>query len=117
MVRGRVEERETWRVTAAGGPSAIAVRPVLSLSSLPMVRDAVRMGAGVARLQISLVSHDLAAGRLVHLGDVEGSEIALWALYPSRRLLSARVSAFLDHLRAAFPDGAPEELARYVENV
>lgn len=32
-----------------------------------------------------------------------------------RRLLSARVSAFLDQLRTAFPDGAPEELARYVE--
>lgn len=117
VVRGRVEGRETWRVTAAAGPSAITVRPVLSLSSLPMVRDAVRMGAGVARLPISLVSHDLAAGRLAHWGDVEGSEIALWALYPSRRLLSARVSAFLDHLRAAFPEGAPEELARYVENV
>ena len=47
---------------------------------------------------------------------MEGSEIALWALYPSRRLLSARVSAFLDHLREAFPDGSPEELARYVGN-
>ncbi|AQZ54047.1 LysR family transcriptional regulator [Martelella mediterranea] len=116
VVRGRAEESETWHVATAGGPSAIAVRPVLSLSSLPMVRDAVRMGAGVARLPISLVSHDLAAGRLDHWGDVEGSEIALWALYPSRRLLSARVSAFLDHLREAFPDGSPEELARYVGN-
>ena len=116
VVRGRAEESETWHVATAGGPSAIAVRPVLSLSSLPMVRDAVRMGTGVARLPISLVSHDLAAGRLNHWGDVEGSEIALWALYPSRRLLSARVSAFLDHLREAFPDGSPEELARYVGN-
>jgi DNA-binding transcriptional LysR family regulator len=116
VVRGRVEGSETWHMATAGGPSAIAVRPVLSLSSLPMVRDAVRMGTGVARLPISLVSHDLAAGRLDHWGDVEGSEIALWALYPSRRLLSARVSAFLDHLREAFPNGSPEELARYVGN-
>ena len=37
-----------------------------------MVRDAVRAGVGAARLPISLVSHDLAAGTLVHWGDVEG---------------------------------------------
>jgi len=35
-------------------------------------------------------------------------------LYPSRRLLSARVSAFLGHLKSAFPTGAPEELAAFV---
>ena len=79
-----------------------------------MVRDAVRTGVGAARLPISLVSHDLADGTLVHWGDVEGPEIALWALYPTRRLLSARVSAFLAHLKEAFPQGTPEELAAYL---
>ena len=79
-----------------------------------MVRDAVRVGAGAARLPISLVSHDLAAGTLVRWGDVDGPEIALWALYPSRRLLSARVSAFLEHLKEAFPKGTSDELAAYI---
>ncbi|MCB8839927.1 LysR family transcriptional regulator [Aurantimonas sp. VKM B-3413] len=116
VVRGRVEPAESWGVTTAAGKSVIAVRPCLSLSSLLMVRDAVRMGVGAARLPISLVSHDLAAGTLIHWGDVEGPEIALWTLYPSRRLLSARVSAFLDHLREKFPNGTPDELARYVGN-
>lgn len=32
----------------------------------------------------------------------------------SRPLLSARVSAFLDYLRQAFPTGAPDELAAYI---
>jgi DNA-binding transcriptional LysR family regulator len=50
----------------------------------------------------------------MHWGDVENSEIALWALYPSQRLLSPRVSAFLDFLRQAFPKGTPEELAAYI---
>jgi len=50
----------------------------------------------------------------MHWGDVENSEIALWALYPSRRLLSPRVSAFLDFLRQTFPKGTPEELAAYI---
>ena len=87
--------------------------PILRLSSLMMIHDAVRAGAGAARLPVSLVSRDLAAGRLVHWGDVAESEITLWALYPSRRLLSTRVSAFLDMLKQAFPKAAPEELASY----
>jgi DNA-binding transcriptional LysR family regulator len=41
------------------GPATIGIEPVLALSSLIMVRDAVRAGVGAARLPISLVSHDL----------------------------------------------------------
>lgn len=114
VTRGSIKQAETWTMTAPAGTSTMVARPVLSLSSLVMVRDAVRMGAGAARLPLSLVSPDLTAGTLVHWGDVEGPEIALWALYPTRRLLSARVSAFLDYLREAFPRGTPDELAPYV---
>ncbi len=105
---------ETWNVMTSRGPVDIRIDPVLVLSSLIMVRDAVRAGVGAARLPISLVSRDIADGTLQHWGDVENSEIALWALYPSRRLLSARVSAFLDFLKQAFPKGTPEELAAYI---
>jgi DNA-binding transcriptional LysR family regulator len=61
-----------------------------------------------------LVAHDLADGTLVSWGDIDGSEISLWTLYPSRRLLSARVSAFLGFLKQAFPNGTPDELAAYI---
>lgn len=104
-----------WRLSTPEGPSELQARPVLTLSSLIMVRDAVRAGAGAGCLPISLVSTDLAAGRLVHWGDVADSAITLWALYPSRRLLSARVSAFLDYLKQAFPNGTPDELAAFME--
>jgi len=104
-----------WNMTdPQGKPQRLAVKPVLQLSSLFMVRDAVRAHVGVARLPLSLVLRDLAAGTLVQWGDVPGPEIALWALYPSRRLLSARVSAFLDLLKEAFPQGTPEELAAFM---
>ena len=103
-----------WEVTTPAGPSTIAIEPILSLSSLIMVRDAVRAGVGAGRLPVSLVSHDLAAGTLAHWGDVEGPDTVLWALYPSRRLLSARVSALLDYLKHAFPNGSPDELAAYI---
>ena len=114
VVRSAGDRSAVWDVTAPTGRSRIAIDPVLRLSSLVMVRDAVRAGVGAGRLPLSLVSHDLAAGTLIHWGDVDGPEIALWALYPSRRLLSARVSAFLDCLKEAFPTGTPAELAAYV---
>lgn len=115
VVRGSFDQVGDWTMKTPDGVVRIAVEPVLSVSSMIMNRDAVRAGAGVGRLPVSLVSHDLAAGRLVHWGDIDGPEIALWALYPSRRLLSARVSAFLDYLKSAFPTGEPDELAAFIE--
>ena len=115
VVSGSSGPSGSWNVTTPGGPSTIAFDPVLSLSSMMMVRDAVRLGVGAARLPVSLVSHDLACGRLVHWADVEGPATALWTLYPSRRLLSARVSAFLAFLKKAFPNGSPDELAAFID--
>ncbi|WP_312487988.1 LysR substrate-binding domain-containing protein [Sphingomonas sp.] len=113
VVRG-ADPARSWTLAGPAGAETLAIDPVLRLSSLVMIRDAVRAGAGVARLPLSLVLHDLADGRLTKWGDVAGSEIALWALYPSRRLLNARVGAFLNLLRQAFPQAAPEELAAYL---
>jgi DNA-binding transcriptional LysR family regulator len=115
VVRGASDLTSAWDVVAPRGKSRITIYPVLRLTSLVMVRDAVRAGVGAARLPVSLVSHDLTAGKLVRWGDVDGPEIAIWTLYPSRRLLSARVSAFLDFLKQAFPSGIPEELAAFID--
>ena len=114
VVRGLGKQATSWEVTTSTGRSSIAIRPILRLSSLVMVCDAVRAGAGIAQLPISLVSHELAAGTLQSWGDVPGPDIALWVLYPSRRLLSARASAFVAYLKEAFPSGSPEELAAYL---
>ncbi|KXG87455.1 LysR family transcriptional regulator [Agrobacterium bohemicum] len=114
VVRSLVGRPDIWNVVTASGPAKLATTQVLGMSSNTMLRDAVLMGAGVARLPLSLVSKDIASGRLNYWGDVEGAETALWALYPTRRLLSIRVSAFLDCLKQAFPQGTPEELAAYL---
>jgi DNA-binding transcriptional LysR family regulator len=113
VVRG-ADSGRSWTAVGPDGPVVIEIEPVLRLSSLVMIRDAVRAGAGAARLPLSLVLGDLASGRMTSWGDLAGSDISLWALYPSRRLLSARVSAFLELLRQSFPQGAPEELAAYL---
>jgi DNA-binding transcriptional LysR family regulator len=115
VIHGSDRKSSDWVVRSSAGPATIAFTPVLSLSSLTIVRDAAVMGAGAARLPVSLVSRDLAKGTLVHWADVDVPDTSLWALYPSRRLLNARVSAFLEHLKRAFPKGTPEELAAFLE--
>lgn len=115
VVRGAIGEPGVWKVVTARGSRDLSVVPMLAMSSNMMLRDAVRMGVGAARLPLSLVSGDIAAGRLAHWGDVAGADVAIWALYPSRRLLSARVSAFLAYLKDSFPNGTPEELAAFLE--
>jgi hypothetical protein len=81
---------------------------VPALSSPATIRDAVRACRSPS-------SQTLAAGRVASWGDVAGPEIALWALYPSRRLLSARVSAFPEHLRETVPTGGREEPAAFLD--
>ena len=92
-----------WLIVTSEGYLTVSIEPMLHLSSLITIRDAVRAGSGISRLPVSLVAGDLAAGRLAKWGEVEGSDVALWALYPSRRLLSARVSAFLGLQREREP--------------
>lgn len=115
VVRGAIGGADRWKLATPTGGVDVAVVPVLAMSSNMMLRDAVRMGVGAARLPLSLVSRDITSGRLVHWGDVVSGEVSLWALYPSRRLLSARVSAFLAFLKHSFPSGTPEELAAFLE--
>ncbi len=114
VVRGMNDQATAWEVKTRTGKWRLARRP--DPASVFHDHGARRCSrrSGAARLPISLVSRDLAAGTLVLWGDIDGPEIALWTLYPSRRLLSARVSAFLEHLKAAFPKGTPDELAAYV---
>ncbi|CAE6743838.1 LysR family transcriptional regulator [Paraburkholderia haematera] len=89
-----------WNVrTEDGGVSVIVPTPVLRMSSLLMVREAVLQGVGVALLPRLLVEQDVQAGRLVCWGAEAGSPVEIWALYSSRRLLSAKVRAFMDMLK------------------
>lgn len=105
-----------WNISTPRGDLLISVDPVLRLASLISIRDAVRTGIGAAMLPISLVAGDLQRGNLIQWGKGKGPDIEIWALYPSRRLLSARVSAFLEFLKESFPSGTPEELAAYIKS-
>ncbi|MFM0207074.1 LysR substrate-binding domain-containing protein [Paraburkholderia sediminicola] len=89
-----------WNMqTEGGGVRVIKPMPVLRMSSLLMVREAVLQGVGAALLPRLLVEQDVRTGRLVCWGAEAGSPVEIWALYSSRRLLSAKVRAFMDLLK------------------
>ncbi|MDR6936503.1 LysR family transcriptional regulator [Luteibacter sp. 3190] len=93
---------DTW--ARRDGTLVLAPRPVLRLSSLLMVRDAVAAGAGVALLPQSI------AGELIERGDVvdwgvAGDDVELWVLHTSRRLESPKVRAFVDFMASRYPGG------------
>ena len=93
-----------WRMRSAdAGAVVLRPKPILRLSSLLMVRDAVLAGAGVGLLPKLFVADDLAAGRLAHWGVEDGPPVQIWALQSSGRLVGAKVRAFLEVVDQSFP--------------
>lgn len=79
----------------------------IRLSSLLMVRDAVCAGAGVALLPRAVIEDAAAEGRLSIWSTVPHQTTELWVLHASRRLVSTKVTAFVDFLVESLrdPDG------------
>lgn len=104
VIYSRAPDDRAWQIhTPAGEPSKVSVREALRLSSLLMVHEAVRAGLGVAMLPKLLVEEDVRSGKLVHWGTDDRPPVEIWALRNSRRLVGAKVRAFLDVLEQAFP--------------
>lgn len=82
----------------------IEPRPVLRLSSLLTIRDAVVAGAGAAMLPQSIIGSLLEKGDLVTWG-IAGDDVELWVLHTARRLQSPKVRAFVEFLCGQYPAG------------
>lgn len=92
------------RLNKSNKPLLIRPEPMLRMSSLLLVHDAVLAGAGPALLPKLLVADDLAAGRLALWGTQDGPPVEIWALQSSGRLIGAKVRAFLDVVEKTFPN-------------
>lgn len=102
VVMQSYREGDIW--TVRDGQLAVEPQPVLRLSSLLTVRDAVVAGAGAAMLPQSIIVKPLATGELVSWGTASG-ETELWVLHTSRRLQSPKVRAFVDFMCSQYPSG------------
>ncbi|HLT90343.1 MAG TPA: LysR substrate-binding domain-containing protein [Woeseiaceae bacterium] len=94
-----VADRGPWKVT-----DRLEIMPNvrITLSSLLMVRDAVCAGAGVALLPRAVVEGAAADGRLAIWSTVPHRTSEVWVLHASRRLVSTKVTAFVDFLVESF---------------
>jgi DNA-binding transcriptional LysR family regulator len=102
VVTSTFRDGDVWSVRS--GQLAIAPRPVLRLSSLLTVRDAITAGAGAAMLPQSIIGGQLERGELVSWGAA-GDEVELWVLHTSRRLQSPKVRAFVEFMCRQYPGG------------
>ena len=64
-----------------------------------MIRELAVAGEGIALLPSFIAAADLRAGRLTALlSDTLDADTAIYAVYPHRRHLSAKVRLFVDYL-------------------
>jgi len=90
-------------VCPASRRHVVRVDGVLRSNSVDLLRAAAVAGAGVAVLPSFVVGEDLQAGRLkAVLTDYALPEYGVFAVYPSRKHLSAKVKAFVEFLAAKY---------------
>jgi DNA-binding transcriptional LysR family regulator len=100
-------QRNTWRFRdRAGKAHAVRVAGPVHANNAEMLAAAAIEGIGIAMEPDFIVGADLAAGRLVRiLADYAPAPTNVYAVYPSRRHLSAKVRAFVDFLAERFEVG------------
>lgn len=103
VVMPTYRDGDLW--TVRNGQFTVAPQPVLRLSSLLMVRDAIAAGAGAAMLPQSIIGALLEKGELVSWG-IAGDDVELWVLHTSRRLQSPKVRAFVEFMSRQYPGGS-----------
>ena len=92
-----------WPFRDAGGSFAVPVEGTLKANNGDALREAARAGLGVYLAPAFLVGDDVRAGWLeTALEAFEDAALSIYAVYPHRRHLSAKVRAFIDYLAAYF---------------
>jgi DNA-binding transcriptional LysR family regulator len=100
--------RDEWRFEGAQGPESVRVRGNLQTNNGDALRMAALLGAGVVMLPSFIVGPDLASGLLLRiLPSYQIPELAIHALYPHSRLLSAKLRSFVDFLVPKYGDHPP----------
>jgi DNA-binding transcriptional LysR family regulator len=90
---------DSWTFTKGARQVSIPTRGRYAVTNSLAIRDALLAGAGMSLIPETYVRADIAAGRLkAVLTDWSMIEITVYAIYPSRRLLSPKVRVFLDYL-------------------
>lgn len=89
-----------WRLEGPEGPVTFKPQSFLQTNSSEMVREAVIAGLGVAFRSTWDVSRELKRGVLKRVMPAYSgaSDVNIYAVYPSRRLVPLKVRVFVDYL-------------------
>jgi DNA-binding transcriptional LysR family regulator len=91
-----------WRFEGPDGPVIVPIAGPIKADNGDILRLAAISGAGIAFQPGFIVDDDIAAGRLVPvLSGWRSAALGVYAVYPSRKHLSAKVRTFVDFLAAA----------------
>ncbi len=94
---------DDWPFRGPAGAFSVTVSGRLRTNNGDALRAAAVAGLGVCLSPTFIVADDLRAGRLqTVLADFEEGDLAVYAVYPHSRHLSAKVRAFVDFLAERF---------------
>jgi len=86
-----------WTLIGEGGPETVTVSGSYQVNNSEALLEALREGIGIGRLPTFVAGPDLKTGRLVKLFESYSlPDFTLYAVFPERQYLPAKVRAFLD---------------------
>jgi DNA-binding transcriptional LysR family regulator len=96
-----------WDFTREGKPTRQRVTGNFTANSIEAIHQACLGGLGIANLSSWDVDPDIAAGALreITLTDAMPAPLAIWAVYPTARLVPGKVRAFADALEERLRTG------------
>ncbi|MDX9860521.1 MAG: LysR family transcriptional regulator [Rhodospirillales bacterium] len=103
LIYAYLSTQNDWRFRGPGGSVSVRVAGSLKANNGDVLREAALAGLGVFFAPTFLVGDDIRRGRLVTaLDDFPDDTLAIYAVYPHRRHLSAKVRVFIDFLANRF---------------
>ena len=86
-----------WTLIGEGGPETVTVSGSYQVNNSEALLEALREGVGIGRLPTFVAGPDLKTGRLVKLFESYSlPDFTIYAVFPERQYLPAKVRAFLD---------------------
>ncbi len=96
-----------WDILELDGRRSLAISPTLILNDPEAIGEAAAAGAGIAQVGTNVCLPLIRGGRLVVLfPETAVSSRGVYAVWPTRRYVPAKLQAFIRHLTGAFSERA-----------
>ncbi|MGL4238790.1 LysR family transcriptional regulator [Tabrizicola sp.] len=96
-----------WEIQGPDGRRSLAISPTLIMNDPEAIGEATAAGAGIAQVGTNVCLPLIREGRLVVLfPETAVSSRGVYAVWPTRRYVPAKLQAFIRHLTATFSERA-----------